>query len=478
MVSPYPPARDGIGAYALQQVRSLRRTGHHVEVVSPYPSAAHHHLDLVGPMGALALARLARRFDRMIVQFHPDVFYRDPATPGSRIAEGLALGVAFRAGPPVEVRLHEVDHRWADRSDPSARATRFLFRSADSVTVHVPDHQTLMVDRFGVPPDRVTLVHHGADFIRRVADDQVAARAALGLQDEGHVFLCIGFIQPHKGFDRAVHGFRGLGQTASLHIVGAVRVDDHAAVDHQRELEHLAGQIGGVHLHVGFVSDDTFDRWIVAADTVVLPYRHIWSSSVAERAALYGRPVIATRVGGLADQLADMAGAAIVDDNASLAAAMRRAAMGEGDGAPHSGSSGASGWLFDGPADQAAVLEEVRTRAAAARGAPLVAGGPSRHPLAGSASPSTPLRRLRPSPHPEPVSARPGVTMVKKVIRRLIAWEIDPLREQLTRLQRATAEAIDAETELVLFRPIPGEAHTPPTSAERVVDPQRDVTPQ
>ena len=45
--------------------------------------------------------------------------------------------------------------------------------------------------------------------------------------------------------------------------------------------------------------------FIVAADTVVLPYRHIWSSSVAERAAMFDRPVIATKVGGLADQLAD-----------------------------------------------------------------------------------------------------------------------------------------------------------------------------
>ena len=58
VVSPYPPIRDGIGAYALQQVRSLRRQGHHVEVLSPVPSAAHHHADLRGPAGAAALARI------------------------------------------------------------------------------------------------------------------------------------------------------------------------------------------------------------------------------------------------------------------------------------------------------------------------------------------------------------------------------------------------------------------------------------
>lgn len=69
VVSPYPPVRDGIATYALQTVRALRRQGHDVEVLSPGPSAAHHHLDLVGPRGALALAKRIRDYDRVIVQF-------------------------------------------------------------------------------------------------------------------------------------------------------------------------------------------------------------------------------------------------------------------------------------------------------------------------------------------------------------------------------------------------------------------------
>src|SRR3546814_3813969 len=52
----------------------------------------------------------------------------------------------------------------------------------------------------------------------------------------------------------------------------------------------------------GYVSDEEFDRWLVAADCLVLPYREIWSSSVIERAGIYGVPVIATDVGGLAAQ--------------------------------------------------------------------------------------------------------------------------------------------------------------------------------
>ncbi|MCB0963407.1 MAG: glycosyltransferase family 4 protein, partial [Acidimicrobiales bacterium] len=296
VVSPYPPRRDGIGSYAVQQVRALRRAGHDVEVCSPTPSAAHHHLDLVGPAGARGLRRLARGFDRVIVHFHPDVFYANPSTPTSRISTGTALAAAFRSGPPVEIRLHEVDRRWASATAQveassrsgfvadkvfaaAAKASRAVFAAADEVTVHVPEHQRMMVEEFGVDPARVRLVDHGEDFARRVPDDRAAARASLGLPPDGHVFVCIGFVQPHKGFDRAAAAFGGLGaRGASLHIVGSVRVDDPAAADHQRELEALEAQIDGVELHLGYVSDEAFDRWIVAADTVVLPYRHIWSS--------------------------------------------------------------------------------------------------------------------------------------------------------------------------------------------------------
>src|SRR5439155_159192 len=79
-------------------------------------------------------------------------------------------------------------------------------------------------------------------------------------------------------------------------------------------------------IHERYVSDEEFDRWIVAADVVVLPYRHIWSSGVMERAALYDRPVIATRVGGLEAQARP--GTMIVDDDEELARAMQRFASG------------------------------------------------------------------------------------------------------------------------------------------------------
>jgi glycosyltransferase involved in cell wall biosynthesis len=460
--SPYPPQRDGLGAYAVQQVKALRRAGHDVEVCSPTPSAAHHHVSAVGPSGAKALARLAKGFDRVIVHFHPDLFYEVPSTPTSRISTGFALAKAFRSMPPVEIRLHEVDHRWASASEQveassrsgkiaegvfalAARATRAVFGSAAKVSVHDEGHRRTMVEQFGVPANRVEVVDHGADFTAHTSVDRTTARESLGLPDDEHVFVCIGFVQPHKGFDRAAAAFRSLsGGGASLHVVGSVRVDDPAAAEHQKELEALAAQIPGVHLHLGFVSDELFDRWIVAADTVVLPYRHIWSSGVAERARLHGRPVIATRVGGLEDQLAGHEGSVLVDDNAGLAAAMAAAARGgQSSSTPVVARTG--GWSFDGAVDRDAVMTEIHRRSAALRGTKVAAASASLTPEARrrDASVVTPLRRLRHPPLPPATSARPGVSTVKKLIRRVIAWEVDPLRDQVVRLQDAALKAAE-----------------------------------
>jgi len=450
VVSPYPPLRDGIGAYAVQQVRKLRAEGHAVEACSPTPTAAHHHLPLHGPAGAAGLGRLMRGYDRTIVHFHPDVFYKSPSTPGSRTTEGLALGAALRAGHRVEIRIHELDHRWADPRDPSSYATRWMLRGATQVQVHTSEQRDQLVDEFSLAPDRVVLVDHGADFVAHTAVDRQGARTRLGLPPDQHVFLCIGFVQAHKGFDRAVRAFAGLAERgARLDVVGSARIDDQHTADHVDELRRLASEIAGVHLHFGYVSDEAFDRWIVAADTVVLPYRHIWSSSVAERAALFGRPVIATRVGGLADQVGAMPGAVLVDDNTALAAAMARAVGGAASAGP---TRRPAGWPVEGGVERSAVQEAVEARAAVVRGGPSSARSGSAGDRRRFAAPSAPLRRLRPLTPPAPVSARPGVSLLKRFARRVMAWEVDPLADQLNALQRATTEAIDAQTDLLADR--------------------------
>src|SRR6185437_7650522 len=62
-----------------------------------------------------------------------------------------------------------------------------------------------------------------------------------------------------------------------------------------------------------YVTDVEADAYFAAADVVVLPYRSSSQSGVLHLAMEYGLPVVATRVGGLAEAAAAYDGADVVE---------------------------------------------------------------------------------------------------------------------------------------------------------------------
>jgi len=442
MVSPYPPIRDGIAAYAVQSVAALRREGHEVEVLSPGPSAAHHHLDLHGPRGPLVLARRVRGYDKVIIQFHPDIFYPTPSTPARHAMVSLALLAAVRAARRTEVVVHEIDYSVGRRRGPDGLAARRLWRRVQSIQLHTEVERRNMIEAFGVRPERTAVTAHGAHFIRRTTMTRDAARRSLAIPEDELVFLAIGFIQPHKQFDLAVRAFDGLGgQGCSLHVVGSVRVDEPQHLAYLAELQALVEATPAAHLHNQYVSDEQFDRWLVASDVVVLPYRNIWSSGVLERALLYDRQVIATAVGGLSHQAAARPGVTLVDD-AGLAAAMWRARGRAGLGP----DAVEAAWPADPERLRERVQEQVVARATRRRGLPVRTH--NGRPAAVSGQGSLPLRRLPPLGLPPATSARPGVSLLKRLVRRATGWQVDPLVAQVNALREVTIQALERTAQL------------------------------
>ena len=471
LYTPYPPDRDGIGAYAVQLVARMRADGDDVEVCSPEPSAAHHHLDLHGPRRGPAIVALFRRYDRVLVQWHPDFFYPNPIAPGQMVAANLTLAAAFRIAGNVEVQIHETEYRWGQGPGPAARSTRLLWRVPKRIVVHTPAERDDLHRAYRVPLDRIELTDHGVNFTKRTTLDRAGARARFGLPTDEVLFLSIGFVAPHKGFDRTVAAFvaAGLGAPGSearLVVAGSVRTDDPDCLAFADDLRRAAAPYPQIETRFGYLSDEAFDRWIVAADVVVLPYRHIWSSSVVERALLYGRQVIATRVGGLADQVGARAGTTLVDDDIALreailtAARSRRAhpALLAKEPMTNKEQTDASDW----PAGRDAVQEEVRRRAASSSAVASSAvasaaeassaraqSGPAaaRAGIIGSRSATggaaAALRRIPPLLPAAQASARPGATLLKKVVRRLTAWEVDPVIAHVNRVHQAMTEAVE-----------------------------------
>jgi glycosyltransferase involved in cell wall biosynthesis len=182
-----------------------------------------------------------------------------------------------------------------------------------------------MAASLDLSPDRVGLVEHNQAFVKRSGLSRAEARRELGLELGEFCFLCIGFLQRHKGFDRALEAFARIpGPNLRLDVVGSARM---AVPEVQHYLTELRAQVRSTPrstLHEGYASDHAFDCWLSACDVVVLPYREIWSSGVLARAQLFGRRVIVSDVGGLPDQAGPLA--VVVHDDEELYRAMAEVA--------------------------------------------------------------------------------------------------------------------------------------------------------
>jgi glycosyltransferase involved in cell wall biosynthesis len=434
IVSPYPPDRCGIASYTVQVAATLRREGHTVEVISPDPSAARYSADCAHTVrGVLRVLALSRRADRTIVEFFPDLLFKS-LRRSQFLRQWPAVALLFALGREVHLIVHEAPYRsLKGRKDLRGRVARAMWRTLltlpDATFVHTAWERDQLVEATGVPAERFQILPHGESFLKRVGTDRERARRELGL-DEGERqfrFLSIGFLQPHKGFDRAMRALARLqADHVRLDVVGSVRVQSRDVDEYMERLRRLAASTPGVTLHEGYVSDERFDRWIVASDAIVLPYREIWSSGVLERAKLYGRPAIVSDVGGMGDQ-ADSSTRVVRDDD-ELCAAMAELA-----GVPVS-----PGYA---PATEGLALSyegarEIVLRRAAAlreRHEPGTAVPETAGTGGGSALP-------HPVALPAPPAGRGLRARLKRTVDRLIRWELAPLVSAINELRDYVAD--------------------------------------
>ena len=430
LISPYPPTHDGIAAYASQMAKSMRAGGDSVTVLSPSPSAAHLHLAYAGPRGSAALGRRVRGYDKVVLQYHP-AFHYDSDAFLRRTSTDLVLGQALRVARRSVVCVHEVEYEEFRQSGCRRAAADFFWQSADELIFHSDYELENFRALFPGAARRAHIADHGANFFKHSHLDKESARRSLGVSQEVFLFLAIGFIQRHKGFDRAIRAFTGLHEhRAALAIVGSCRSAEPEFLAYLGELRSLETRTPGVELHEGYVSDEMFDRWIIAADVVVLPYRRIWSSGVLERAKLYETPVIATRVGGLHEQ-ADTGRTTLVASDDEL-----RAAMSTALGVP---MSNPPSWSPTVNAPWSVVQAELQRRAA-------LLGDPSGAPTStqpGKEPSSDALRSVGGFTAPPLSSKRPGVGTVKHLVNRAVSWRVDPVAKQVESVRVAAVNAVD-----------------------------------
>jgi glycosyltransferase involved in cell wall biosynthesis/SAM-dependent methyltransferase len=428
MVSPFPPLRDGVGKYASQEVAALRKEGHDVEILAPLACAADHVENFKSWAGGLAKLRgYARRYDRVLLQYQPAHFHWRRSGP-ARVASNFWMMVAFRTIKNLTIVCHEVEYpapKWP-KWRPEVFFDRLAWSGARHVEFHTDREIEQMRERLGVTPRETVLRDHGRYFTPSIAEDRAHARDRLGIPQDLPMLLCIGFIAPHKGFDRAIRAFRRVPGHALLIIVGSVSVETSEHRGYINELIDLTATDDRVELHERMVSDEEFDRWIVASDVVLLPYREIWSSGVLERARVFDRQVIATRAGGLAEQVHP--GDVVVADDEELARAIADV-VGAGPPSEPEAMSVAEALAF--VEDETGRRREGARREGVDKALYLLDHSRGVHPVI--------------LPSERRVIGR-GLDLIKHIARRGLGWLLTPLLGQINEFERLTVEALEAMT--------------------------------
>jgi hypothetical protein len=141
----YPPFPGAAAAETLSTVRALLADGRDVEVVSPRPSAAHHHADIIRPAGVAAFARHIAGGPDVVACLDSTML----AAGGRRAHAARALlAVALRRARHLEVRLSPLPH------SPDPAWVRAVVAPAGRVVVASPADGRVLAG-LGVAPERI-----------------------------------------------------------------------------------------------------------------------------------------------------------------------------------------------------------------------------------------------------------------------------------------------------------------------------------
>lgn len=231
------------------------------------------------------------------------------------LLDQLALP-ALRRIAPVVMTVHDTTPYNGAEPWLMAAGLGRLIRGVDAVICHT-EAGRLRLLRQGVPTERLFVVPHG--LLGAISDTVPPPAARIRL-------LQLGKLKPYKGVDVLIEALGRLtpGERDRfwVRVVGQPHLDT-------APLEARAAGLGDCFsLELDFVDEAVMAALIAESDAMLFPYREIEASGVLMQAIAAGRPVVASRIGAMAELLEDGRQGLLVPpgDPDALAAALRRLA--------------------------------------------------------------------------------------------------------------------------------------------------------
>jgi glycosyltransferase involved in cell wall biosynthesis len=219
---------------------------------------------------------------RRIIQFKPDVVH----VQQGHLWFNPVLPLLARY--PLVLTVHDPYHHLGDTGAQKTPQSvmDFGFRRAARLIVHSQQQRQVVVERCGIPEGRIDVIPHIA-----LGDESIQVQSH---HDEEPVVLFFGRIWPYKGLDYLIRAQPLISAACpGARIVIAGEGEDFA------RYRAMMTDPSAFTVWNEYVSDEQRARLFERAAVVVLPYVDASQSGVVPLAYRYGKPVVATTVGGL-----------------------------------------------------------------------------------------------------------------------------------------------------------------------------------
>lgn len=247
--------------------------------------------------------------------------------------ESLFLARLRHNGLVLTQICHEFELRERDGGLFTALANRLyvsIYDNFSAIFLHGHNNRQRFLALFQVPAERTFAIPFGNESMFRTlaakAADKVDLRHRYGLEPDEPVVLFFGTLTPSKGLPELLEAFALVRRYSRARLVVAGFPTKHINMDHLHQMAAELGIADSVIFDTRYIPFHEIGPLMELARVVVYPYRNSTQSAALQMAYAFGRPVIATRVGGLPEVVEEGRSGFIVSPRApeELAAALAK----------------------------------------------------------------------------------------------------------------------------------------------------------
>ncbi len=222
---------------------------------------------------------------RVIKAFNPDVIHIEQGHFWFNFALPLLRQY------PLVFTIHDPRHHLGDRGSQNTpqKLYDFGFRQATQIIVHVSQMAQVVIDELGIPSEMIHVIPHIV-----LGDDTVHPH----IEEDRNLILFFGRIWAYKGLEYLIRAEPLItAQVPNAKIIIAGNGEDFTR--YRRMMVHPENFI----VHNEYVSNEKRAELFRRASVVALPYVEATQSGVIPIAYAFKKPVVATEVGGLVEQI-------------------------------------------------------------------------------------------------------------------------------------------------------------------------------